>query len=247
MSDEPPLSPDLSSTLADLEHKLSALESDLSSARARPAPEPPSDDAMAQDAPEPTPAAPPPIAPRQAEAEPAAPPGPAAAPAAIAAPPAPPAVAAPPAGPHARETAEALAASLTLQLEQIIASAEQVAADMQVRAEAESTRLMAEAEERAREDGERIRRAAQAAADEHLQRSRREIDEFAQARITRIGAIADRLTADSEHVLERLTEAAALRRALDSLLAGLTEASEKVVREARGGEGEQPSAEPSTD
>ena len=60
-------------------------------------------------------------------------------------------------------------------------------------------------------------------------------------RISRISTISDRLADDAEVIVDRLAEATTLRRALDELMAGLSEASEAVVREARAGTDELPS------
>jgi len=136
---------------------------------------------------------------------------------------------------YARETAETLTASLATALEQTIAAAEQSADELRRDAVAQSERVVAEAAERAREEAARIRREAREEATEYLRHAREEVDQHAQARIARIATIADRLSNDSEVVLAQLTEAAALRQALDGLLTGLTEASQAALREARSG------------
>jgi len=219
--DEPPQSANASSALSDLERKLQALESDLETTRAEAS-------AAATESDPPTP----PEAAMPTTLEPTF------------TPPAPPTAATPssesaPAGPgmrSAREMAEALAESLTSQIERLFASAERAAEQTRRQAEAESDREAAQARFAAEQEAVRIRREAEAQAADYLHRVEAQIGQFAQDRIQRLSQIADELTREGERVLGQMHETSAVRQQLDRLINALGEASEEATREAsRGG------------
>jgi hypothetical protein len=133
----------------------------------------------------------------------------------------------------ARAAVEAVTSSLTVQVQEVIASAQMSAGQIRREVEAETERRAARVRLAAEEDAARIRRQAEARAAEYLQEIRAQVEELAQLRVERLTRVSDELLHQAQDLITRLEEAATVKQQLDDLLQTLGVAAEMAAREAR--------------
>lgn len=111
--------------------------------------------------------------------------------------------------------------SVGARVEEIMASAQRAADDLQREVEDATARRAAE-----------VRLAAETEAQRHLADARGRVDAFAEARIRRIVELTAELTAAAEGIAGRLGDAVEMRRQVDELISALGTAAQQAAREA---------------
>lgn len=139
----------------------------------------------------------------------------------------------PPHGAHGR-TADPLAASIASRVEQIVASAEQAAANLQREAQDTAHQHAADLRAAAEADAARIRRDAEAMVSRWLAESRERIEAFTEHRIARIDELTEALLVQADALLRRFEAASTVREQVYDLLGALGDAAERLARDAPG-------------
>jgi hypothetical protein len=127
---------------------------------------------------------------------------------------------------------EELAVSLTSRVREVLAAAEQDAAEIRARADEDAEERALQVRFAAEQDAERLLRRAERAAADYLDDARRRVDAFAAGRARRISEAADRLLAHAEALADRAGRAERLERGVEEVVDALAAAAEAIAAEA---------------
>jgi hypothetical protein len=129
-------------------------------------------------------------------------------------------------------SADELAASLASKVRQVLAAAEESAAQIRALADADAQERALDVRGAAEQDAERLLRRAEREAADYLDEAIRRVDAFAAGRARRISAVADRLLAHAGALADRAERAGRLNHGLQEVVDALAAAAEAVAAEA---------------
>ena len=127
-----------------------------------------------------------------------------------------------------------LATSIASRVEEIVASAERAAANMQREVESAALTQAADIRAAAEADAARIRRDAEALVGRWLAESRERIDAFTDRRIAQIDELTEMLVTQADALQRRFEAAESVRAQVYDLISALGHAAERLAREASG-------------
>ncbi len=129
--------------------------------------------------------------------------------------------------------ADAVAASVSARVHEIMEQAERSALQVRSEVEAQTARRAAETRVAADEDAEKVRRAAEEQAVQYVSDARRRADDYATGRQRRIDDLTDELTERAHALQRRLDEAFDIHGRLQETIEALGEAKRAVRAEAQ--------------